>query len=438
MSDNINFDYKNLSPFKWFVLENFPFIEADFDALTDWQLFCKLGKEINKIIDSQNIVGEQAETLTNTFNTLYNYVHNYFDNLDVQDEIDNKLNELVESGELQLVSLSKKSIFLGDSYNVGTTVTTNPMTIDGWGVRVKNLMNLKDNEGYVLSSGGSGFITKGAYGQTFLSLLQNNSDLISNKNEIKNIIVCGGYNDGTKEITQSQIENAIKNFITYCNTNFPNAQVYIGFIGNDTHKTPEGYGKRYFLRTKTLPAYHNCNKYGAVYLNGVENIMKNYNLMSNDLIHPNENGYDELSKGIFNSIITGNYDYIASYTYDLDLNFLGSSIKKLTLNINQYGNITTISNINTVLPFETPISLNYKYDLGYQITVDDKFPSYDVKLAYQKQGSSTFHFLNGIVRKSSGQTYLDLYVPNYVNPEENVTTLVVLPNSWSINTQDLA
>ena len=173
MSDNINFDYKNLSPFKWFVLENFPFIEADFDALTDWQLFCKLGKEINKIIDSQNIVGEQAETLTNTFNTLYNYVHNYFDNLDVQDEIDNKLNELVESGELQLVSLSKKSIFLGDSYNVGTTVTTNPMTIDGWGVRVKNLMNLKDNEGYVLSSGGSGFITKGAYGQTFLSLLQN-------------------------------------------------------------------------------------------------------------------------------------------------------------------------------------------------------------------------------------------------------------------------
>ena len=34
MSDNINFDYKNLSPFKWFVLENFPFIEADFDAFT--------------------------------------------------------------------------------------------------------------------------------------------------------------------------------------------------------------------------------------------------------------------------------------------------------------------------------------------------------------------------------------------------------------------
>ena len=103
MSDNINFDYKNLSPFKWFVLENFPFIEADFDALTEWQLFCKIGKEINKIIDSQNIVGEQAENLTNAFNSLSNYVNNYFENLDVQEEINNKLNEMVEDGTLETI-----------------------------------------------------------------------------------------------------------------------------------------------------------------------------------------------------------------------------------------------------------------------------------------------------------------------------------------------
>lgn len=95
------FEYKNLAPFKWFVLENFPFIEADFDALTEWQLFCKIGKEINKIIDSQNIVGEQAENLTNAFNNLKNYVDDYFKNLDVQDEINNKLNEMAQDGTLQ-------------------------------------------------------------------------------------------------------------------------------------------------------------------------------------------------------------------------------------------------------------------------------------------------------------------------------------------------
>lgn len=101
MNEKTNFNYTNLSPFKWFVLENFPFIEADFDALTEWQLYSKIGKEINKIIDSQNIVGEQAETLTNAFNNLQNYVNNYFDNLDLQEEVNNKLNEMVEDGTLE-------------------------------------------------------------------------------------------------------------------------------------------------------------------------------------------------------------------------------------------------------------------------------------------------------------------------------------------------
>lgn len=101
MEKNTNFIYKNLSPFKWFVSENFPFLEADFDALTEWQLFCKIGKEINKIITSLNLVGKQAEELTNAFNNLQNYVNNYFKNLDVQEEINNKLNEMAQDGTLE-------------------------------------------------------------------------------------------------------------------------------------------------------------------------------------------------------------------------------------------------------------------------------------------------------------------------------------------------
>lgn len=88
-----------LPPFKWFIIENFPYIEEDFDALTNWQLFCKLGKEMNKIIEKCNLTGAQVENLTNAFNSLKAYVDNYFENLDVQDEIDNKLDEMVESGE---------------------------------------------------------------------------------------------------------------------------------------------------------------------------------------------------------------------------------------------------------------------------------------------------------------------------------------------------
>ena len=92
------FEYKNLTPFKWFVLENFPFIEADFDALTSYQLWCKVVEYLNKTIDNMNLTGKQMENVTNAMTELQNYVDNYFNNLDVQDEINNKLDEMVEDG----------------------------------------------------------------------------------------------------------------------------------------------------------------------------------------------------------------------------------------------------------------------------------------------------------------------------------------------------
>lgn len=85
-----NYDYKKLHPFKWFVLQNFPFIEADFDAITEYQLFCKVVEYLNKTIDSVNELG-----------TLVEYITNYFENLDVQDEINKKLNEMASDGTLE-------------------------------------------------------------------------------------------------------------------------------------------------------------------------------------------------------------------------------------------------------------------------------------------------------------------------------------------------
>ena len=54
---NVNNNYtdmKNLTPFKLCVLQNSPFIEADFDAVTNYQLLCKVVEELNKVIDNNN------------------------------------------------------------------------------------------------------------------------------------------------------------------------------------------------------------------------------------------------------------------------------------------------------------------------------------------------------------------------------------------------
>ena len=94
---------KPLPPFKRWTLENFPFIEADFDAITNYQLYCKIVEYLKSIAENQNSLDEAM-----------NYVLNYFNNLDVQEEIDNKLDEMVEDGTLQeiiSVYLNSNTIF---------------------------------------------------------------------------------------------------------------------------------------------------------------------------------------------------------------------------------------------------------------------------------------------------------------------------------------
>lgn len=97
----LDIKFNRLTPFKRCVLQNFPFIEEDFDALTNYGLLCKVVAYLNKVITSQNEVQGVTEEIVTAFNNLYDYVNNYFDNLDVQEEINNKLDQMVEDGTLQ-------------------------------------------------------------------------------------------------------------------------------------------------------------------------------------------------------------------------------------------------------------------------------------------------------------------------------------------------
>ena len=81
-------------------LTNFPYIEKDFDAVTDYQLLCKVVEYLNDVIKNQNTTNDTVVGLYNAFIALKDYVDNYFKNLDVQDEINNKLDEMAESGQL--------------------------------------------------------------------------------------------------------------------------------------------------------------------------------------------------------------------------------------------------------------------------------------------------------------------------------------------------
>lgn len=90
----------HIPKFRRFVIQNFPFVEEDFDALTDYGLMSKFVEYLNMVIESENTLTDNMAELTNLFNELKSFVDNYFDNLDVQNEINNKLEVMASDGTL--------------------------------------------------------------------------------------------------------------------------------------------------------------------------------------------------------------------------------------------------------------------------------------------------------------------------------------------------
>lgn len=171
--------YKKLTPFCLQIIQNFPFIEADFDAITNQQLLQKVVDYLNQVIANENAVTENTQNLYNAFVELENYVNNYFNGLDIQTEIDSKLDEMAQSGELdqivgkyitadiqpQINELNRKitediqpqidelnlkdTIMIGDSF-------IQMFPSDNWALSLKNKLGLSDNQVYIFGEGGAG------------------------------------------------------------------------------------------------------------------------------------------------------------------------------------------------------------------------------------------------------------------------------------------
>lgn len=375
----MDYNYLKLPPFKFFILQNFPFIEADFDAITNYQLLCKLGEEINRIINTVNLTGQQVENLTKAFNDLKDYVDNYFKNLDVQDEIDNKLDDMAEHGELaeiiaqylevqavlgfattsdmssaeyiangsfmrtygdttindgnggfyfareiintdvidgfykvalndeNLVAVrcsdsaidnlntavselegqvefmnSKKVILIGDSYAQGYTPDG---TVTNWQDLFISRTGLTNT--IKKAYGGVGFCNS-VDSKTFLTLLED----VPDDDNVTDIIVLGGYND--KGYSLANISTAISTFVSTANTNFPNAKVYIGFVGWTNQ-----YINIYPLNTALTNYLTAIKTTNAIYLTGIEYCLRDYfHYFSSDGFHPNLNGQNSIANNL--------------------------------------------------------------------------------------------------------------------------------------------
>ena len=109
-----------LTPFKFFMLQNFPYIAEDFDSITTYELMCKLAEQLNSMITNVNNVIDNSDSLLQAYNQLQDYVNNYFNNLDVQEEINNKLDQMVTDGTFDTIINQKLFGQLNDKINQNT------------------------------------------------------------------------------------------------------------------------------------------------------------------------------------------------------------------------------------------------------------------------------------------------------------------------------
>lgn len=332
----INFTYTNLAPFKWYVLENFPFIEADFDALTNWQLFCKLGKEMNKIIKSVNVSGEQVETLTNAFNNLQNYVNNYFDNLDVQEEINNKLDQMAQSGELaELLTayLNLKCIY---GFNTVDDMSKATNLVDGSFCKTYGRNTLNDGYGqfYKVRQITSSDVVDGYnivaldVSPTLIAEKMKNQEIIDLTNNINtiNTNLTEKINNLNTNLT-GQINSVDNKYTTYFNLfSRDNVDFYVdGINGNDENNGSQSTPFKTFDRF--LQEYYRYAELRCHFIGSASeydmNSIETFNSCGMHLLNESDNTNITIN---FNGVYTPSF-------YNSHLNISGSSNKYITLNI---------------------------------------------------------------------------------------------------------
>ena len=265
---NRNID--NMSPFITFCQHVIP-LSYD-ESLSYYETLCALRNYIGQMVEAVNNNADAVTELQNKFNELQNYVDNYFKNLDVQEEINNKLDEMATDGTLdeiintqifgelnnkvdtntqniasntekiqtntkniqsnteaiEKINDQKLILVIGDSWTSDTVAGRNLRSgAESW----VNAFSKKFKQKFVnLSENAAGFVNVGDEGKSSTFVSQYTSYVNDeNKDLIDKIIIFGGQNDIYNNKNIGDIENAINDLSTAINTNTPNAEVYLAY-----------------------------------------------------------------------------------------------------------------------------------------------------------------------------------------------------------------
>ena len=397
----------------------------------DWFL-----QEFNKIIEQWKAMQKNFDNLQDAFNDLKSYVQDYFKNLDVQEEINNKLDSLVANGYFDTFlndyfkNLKKRVfILIGDSYG------ENPYEYKGgWTTPFKSFSGLTEGvDCFTNCVGGTGFVKTGNTGKTFLDLLKDIKIGTVNPEDVTDILVCGGCND--VDTTYNDLNTAILSFRNYCKQHFVNANINISMIG-----IFKASGKRKLLLSTVLRSYQLAVNYGMRYIDSTC-CLHRYDFIGEDGIHPTSAGCINIGRNLCNTLFIGQGVQLINYNEEslnggIDITYGGTNkIYGFSNNgVIYFGMIK-----NTVLTFRTPISITNNSDivignLKYSTLLENNNYPNTIPVqcvALQTSGNAV---LPGYIYASDdgSKITLHLVIPNVTSEISSCKQLQILPFETTI------
>ena len=176
MSDNIE-KAPDVPAFVRFVASSIPM--AFDNSMSYYEALANLVHYIQDTVDVVNNNATVTENYITLTNQLQDYVEHYFDNLNVQDEINNKLDEMVENGTFQAIlndyvapSLDAMNDHIDENYNVLDNKINESVAIlnnrissvaSGAPIAVSSTDSMTDHDRiYVLTSDGNWYFWNGS------------------------------------------------------------------------------------------------------------------------------------------------------------------------------------------------------------------------------------------------------------------------------------
>lgn len=132
-------DYRDLSPFRFWCQKVLPLVYDD--SLSYYELLCKVVDYLNKTMEDVTVLENDVTGLHNAYVQLQYYVNDYFNSLDVQQEIDNKLDVMAGDGSLSQLIQPFIPGYVSEwlDYNIGPTTPAidQSLSVSGAGADAK-------------------------------------------------------------------------------------------------------------------------------------------------------------------------------------------------------------------------------------------------------------------------------------------------------------